>query len=91
MNIETGREFSFTNPQDDPHLYPKLPIGFSYDIYGKIRGNQRIGPILKPDHVLPPKYPYTEEAVQEILRHNRERKPRSGVGARSGASTTGKP
>jgi hypothetical protein len=21
MNIETGREFCYTNPQDDPHLY----------------------------------------------------------------------
>ena len=36
MNIETGREFSFTNPQDDPELYPPLPPGFRYTIYGKV-------------------------------------------------------
>ena len=36
MNIETGREFSFTNPQDDPHLYPKLPSGFYYDLNGRV-------------------------------------------------------
>lgn len=36
MNIETGREFSFTNPQDDPQLYPQLPHGFRYDVYGNV-------------------------------------------------------
>lgn len=37
MNIETGREFSFTNPQDDPDLYPRPPPGFSYDLEGRLR------------------------------------------------------
>ena len=36
MNIDTGREFNFTNPQDDPDLYPTPPTGFSYDINGKL-------------------------------------------------------
>lgn len=37
MNIETGREFGFTNPQDDPHLYAAPPPGFSYNIDGTLR------------------------------------------------------
>lgn len=36
MNIDTGREFSFTNPQDDPELYPPAPPGFSYDLSGRL-------------------------------------------------------
>ena len=36
MNIYTRREFSFINPQDDPQLYPKLPKGLEYTIYGDI-------------------------------------------------------
>ena len=44
MNIDTGREFSEINPQDDPHLYPNLPPGFSYDFDGRIRANPRLPP-----------------------------------------------
>src|ERR1700722_18995971 len=36
MNIFTRREFSWVNPQDDPDLYPILPQGFQYDVYGNI-------------------------------------------------------
>lgn len=36
MNITTGREFSHTNPQDDPKLYPRLPEGFLYDYNGRV-------------------------------------------------------
>ena len=36
MNPKTGREFSFTNPQDDPDLYPTPPKGFQYDLNGKL-------------------------------------------------------
>lgn len=37
MNIETGREFGFTNPQDDPQLYPRPPSGFRYNIDGTLQ------------------------------------------------------
>lgn len=37
MNIDTGREFPFTNPQDDPQLYAPPPPGFSYDLDGRLR------------------------------------------------------
>lgn len=36
MNLHTGREFDWTNPQDDPHLYPPAPDGFDYDRYGNL-------------------------------------------------------
>lgn len=36
MDITTGREFKFTNPQDDPNLYPKPPKGYEYSIYGDL-------------------------------------------------------
>jgi hypothetical protein len=36
MDIDTGREFSFHNPQDDHQDYPVLPPGFRYDLYGHI-------------------------------------------------------
>lgn len=36
MNVSTGREFSYTNPQDDPHLYPAPPSGFQYDCEGRL-------------------------------------------------------
>jgi len=36
MDITTGREFKFTNPQDDPNLYPEPPKGYEYSIYGKL-------------------------------------------------------
>jgi hypothetical protein len=36
MNIATGREFEFKNPQDDPHLYPKPPAGFYYRYDGTL-------------------------------------------------------
>lgn len=29
MDPTTGREFSYQNPQDDPHLYPVQSIGIS--------------------------------------------------------------
>ncbi len=38
MDIATGREFSFVNPQDDPELYPNPPDGFTYNIDGKLVG-----------------------------------------------------
>ena len=41
MNIETGREFKFANPQDDPHLYPSPPTGFGYDINGRLQAHAR--------------------------------------------------
>ena len=37
MDPATGREFSFTNPQDDPQLYPPIPDGFTYDLDGTVR------------------------------------------------------
>lgn len=37
MNSETGREFSFTNPQDDPDLYPTPPPGYHYDLEGMLK------------------------------------------------------
>ena len=36
MNINTGREFDFKNPQDDKHLYPELPEGFRYNLDGTL-------------------------------------------------------
>jgi hypothetical protein len=36
MDYRTLREFMFTNPQDDPHLYPRLPPAYYYDIYGNV-------------------------------------------------------
>ena len=36
MNINTGREFSWTNPQDDRELYPRPPPGFYYDLSGRL-------------------------------------------------------
>ena len=36
MNIDSGREFSFTNPQDNPELYPTPPKGFGYDLDGHL-------------------------------------------------------
>lgn len=40
MDITTGREFPFSNPQDDPHLYPVPPNGFMYNIDGTLTANQ---------------------------------------------------
>lgn len=37
MNIETGREFCYTNPQDDPHLYTPS----YYGLEGGLRANPR--------------------------------------------------
>lgn len=36
MDITTGREFPYTNPQDDPELYPRLPPGLRYSYDGSI-------------------------------------------------------
>jgi hypothetical protein len=36
MNCDTGREFDFTNPQDDPHLYAPPPTGFAYSYDGTL-------------------------------------------------------
>lgn len=36
MDVTTGREFPFVNPQDDPHKYPRPPPGFRYDIGGRL-------------------------------------------------------
>lgn len=36
MNIDTGREFPFTNPQDDPECYQPPPSGFDYDYNGRL-------------------------------------------------------
>lgn len=36
MNVETGREFPFTNPQDDPELYRTPPSGYQYDLEGRL-------------------------------------------------------
>lgn len=54
MNCQTGREFNFTNPQDDPQLYPKLPEGFHYDLYGNVKAIPVFQPKLqekKPNHM----------------------------------------
>jgi len=48
MNRTTGREFSFTNPQDDPHLYPQPPAGFSYDLDGTLKAEPRHLPYTLP-------------------------------------------
>jgi hypothetical protein len=32
----SNRLYTFTNPFDDPALYPLLPTGFSYDVYGNV-------------------------------------------------------
>lgn len=45
MNIQTGREFTFTNPQDDPHLYANPPAGFSYRYDGTLIAVPRARPI----------------------------------------------
>ena len=39
MNINTGREFDFTNPQDDPQKYATSPPGFRYDWKGRLVAN----------------------------------------------------
>ena len=36
MDPKTKREFSFTNPQDDPDLYPTPPKGFCYELNGDL-------------------------------------------------------
>lgn len=36
MNSDTGREFDFTNPQDDPRLYAPPPTGFAYRYDGTL-------------------------------------------------------
>jgi hypothetical protein len=41
MNPATGREFSFTNPQDDPQLYPAAPARFEYNLDGTLRAIPR--------------------------------------------------
>lgn len=41
MDPNTGREFSFTNPQDDPEAYPRLPDGFHYGLDGSLVGIPR--------------------------------------------------
>ena len=46
MNLETGREFGFTNPQDDPHLYATPPPGFSYSYDGTLVGVPRHRPTM---------------------------------------------
>lgn len=38
MNVTTGREFKHINPQDDPHLFPRLDPGFRYDHTGQVFG-----------------------------------------------------
>lgn len=37
MDIKTGREFAFTNPLDDPQLYPRPPPGFHYGYDGTLK------------------------------------------------------
>lgn len=41
MDVTTGREFSYVNPQDDPHLYPQPPPGFAYSYKGTLMGFPR--------------------------------------------------
>lgn len=41
MNVITGREFKHINPQDDPHLFPRLDPGFRYDHTGQVFGVPR--------------------------------------------------
>lgn len=53
MDIETGREFSWTNPDDDPELYPTPPPGFYYDLEGRL--------VAKPKET--PKAPSRQRAV----------------------------
>jgi hypothetical protein len=38
MNINTGREFSFTNPQDDRDSFSTPPQGFRYNYDGHLQG-----------------------------------------------------
>lgn len=59
MNIETGREFSFTNPQDDPDRYPVLPPGLFYSYDGTVRA--------LPVHTPPPKL---NDKLTDILSRN---------------------
>jgi hypothetical protein len=51
MNPATGREFSFTNPQDDPQLYPAAPAGFEYNLDGTLSAIPR-APNLQDDYKL---------------------------------------
>ncbi len=37
MNIDTGREFPFQNPQDDPERYPQPPPGYYHDYDGTLK------------------------------------------------------
>ncbi len=39
MNIDTGREFDFPNPQDDADMYPTPPLGFRLDYTGNLRAD----------------------------------------------------
>ena len=48
MDITTGREFPFTNPQDDPGMYPRPPPGFGYDYQGRLVGVPRTNAVGGP-------------------------------------------
>lgn len=41
MDVTTGREFKHINPQDDPHLFPRLDPGFRYNHEGQVFGIPR--------------------------------------------------
>ena len=50
MNVVTLREFSHTNPQDDPEKYPRLPPGYHWDAYERIYRDPRFD---SPDRSIP--------------------------------------
>lgn len=54
------REFPFRNPQDDPHLYPKLPDGQYYGIDGEIHVRPKIpyDLMMPPPALVRPNVPY---------------------------------
>lgn len=63
MDVTTGREFSETNPQDDPHLYPRLPAGLSYDFNGNVRAMPRLS---QPPQQIHPIAPQHNQQSREI-------------------------
>jgi hypothetical protein len=61
MDPRTGREFNFTNPQDDPELYPSPPAGFQYDIDGHLIAI----PSVSSDSIIGMTVPQAEHTLQK--------------------------
>lgn len=67
MNSETGREFDFTNPQDDPHLYASPPPGFAYRYDGTLVASPMTsGQTENNDIQSLPDYCYTASEYQSL-------------------------